>query len=239
MASRGELVYKRPSTKRLQGVIFDVDGTLVDSNDAHAQAWVEALAESGRHVPFDRVRPLIGMGVDKLLLAAAGVDGHGAEGRTIAARRGDIFRSRYVPELEAFEGARQLLETLRARGLRLAVASSAEAQELKPLLHIAGAEDLIDGKTSRDDAPRSKPDPDIVAMALSRIGCDPDEAVMVGDTPYDVEAARKAGASCIAFRCGGWGDEDLAGAVAVYDGPLDLLDRLEASPLAGEGVSTR
>jgi HAD superfamily hydrolase (TIGR01509 family) len=216
----------------LRGVIFDVDGTLVDSNDAHAQSWVEALDESGRHVPFERVRPLIGMGADKLLPAVAGIRADSPEGRTIAGRRGDIFRARYLPGLEAFEGAPQLIRALKQRGLQLAVASSAEKQELVPLLQIAGADGFFETRASGDDAAESKPDPDVVTVALRRLGCSPREAVMIGDTPYDVEAARSAGTGCIGFRCGGWGDEDLAGAIAVYDGPLDLLDRLEASPLA-------
>jgi HAD superfamily hydrolase (TIGR01509 family) len=219
------------SRPRLQGVVFDVDGTLVDSNDAHAHAWVEALAESGRSVPFDRVRALIGMGGDKLLPAAGELSAESAEGKAIAERRGEIFRARYLPRLHAFEGARALLLALKERGLRLAVASSADEKDLAPLLEIAGASDLLEARTSGDDAERSKPDPDIVAAALQRLGCTAGEAVMVGDTPYDVEASRATGLACIGFRCGGWSDDDLAGAIAVYDGPADLLRRLPDSLL--------
>jgi HAD superfamily hydrolase (TIGR01509 family) len=215
----------------LRGVIFDVDGTLVDSNDAHARAWVQALQEAGRNVSFAEVRPLIGMGGDKLLPAAAGVGAEDVEGKSIARRRGEIFRTQLLPRLTAFEGAAELLRLLKARGFELAVASSAAKQELTPLLRLADAEHLIDERASGDDAEESKPDPDIVRVALVRLGCEPQQAVMVGDTPYDVEAARRAGVSCIAFRCGGWSDADLTGAVAVYDGPLDLLERLDASPL--------
>jgi HAD superfamily hydrolase (TIGR01509 family) len=220
---------------RWQGVIFDVDGTLVDSNDAHAQAWVEALEDAGRAVPFERIRPLIGMGGDKLLPAAASLSADSPEGKAIAERRGTIFRTRYLSGIEAFAGARELLHALKARGFRLAVASSAQPEELQPLLRIAGVTSLIEEQASGDDAESSKPDPDIVAVALRRLDCSPDEAVMIGDTPYDVEAARLAGVKCIGFRCGGWGDEDLAGAIAVYDGPLELLDALDTSPLALEG----
>jgi HAD superfamily hydrolase (TIGR01509 family) len=215
-----------------RGVILDVDGTLVDSNDAHARAWVDALAERGHPTSFGRVRPLIGMGGDKLLPAAAGLDADGAEGEAVARRRGAIFRERYLPQVRAFAGARALVAGLKARGLRLAVASSAEERDLRPLLEAAGATDLIDVRTSADDAPRSKPDPDIVAAALRKLGCDPRDVIMVGDTPYDVEAAQGAGLDCVAFRCGGWTDEDLVGAVAVYDGPQDLLLQLDRSPLA-------
>jgi HAD superfamily hydrolase (TIGR01509 family) len=215
----------------LRGVIFDVDGTLVDSNDAHARAWVEALEESGRTVPFDRVRALIGMGGDKLLPAAASVSADSAEGEAVSRRRGAIFRERYLPHLRAFDGARALVEDLKSRGLRIGVASSAEERDLRPLLEIAGAADLLDARTSGDDAARSKPDPDIVAAALARLGCAAGEAIMVGDTPYDVEAALGAGLDCIGLRCGGWSDQGLALAVAVYDGPRDLLRRVESSPI--------
>lgn len=214
-----------------RGAIFDVDGTLVDSNDAHARAWVDALTEAGHDVPFERVRPLIGMGGDKLLPAASGIDPDGAAGRSVARRRGAIFRERYLPHLRAFDGARALLAALRERGLLLGVASSAEESDLRPLLAVAGAGDLLDARTSSDDAERSKPDPDIVTAALRKLGLAGREAVMVGDTPYDVAAAARAGLRCVGFRCGGWSDRDLHGAVALYDGPLDLLDDLDSSPL--------
>jgi len=172
------------------------------------------------------------MGADKLLPAAAGLDAESPEGKRIAKRRGEIFRARSLPELRALDGSRDLLLRLKARGLRLVVASSAAEEELTPLLRIAGADDLVDRKTSGDDVERSKPDPDIVAAALRHLGSSPDQAVMIGDTPYDVEAARAAGVSCIAFRSGGWSDADLAGAIAIYDGPRALLQELDASPLA-------
>ncbi len=217
---------------RLRGVIFDVDGTLVNSNDAHARAWVEALEESGRRVPYERVRPLIGMGGDKLLRAAApDVPPDSAAGKAINARRAEIFRSRFLPTIAAFDGARELLERLASGGLRLAVASSAERQELLPLLRLVGGEDLIEEKVSGDEARESKPAPDVVGAALRKLNCQATEAVMVGDTPYDVEAARAAGCACVAFRCGGWEDAKLAGAAAIYDGPADLLENLGTSPL--------
>lgn len=214
-----------------RAVIFDVDGTLVDSNDAHARAWVDALAEAGHETAFERVRPLIGMGGDKLLPAAAGLAADGDEGEAVARRRGAIFREHYLPHVRAFAGARALVARLKERGLRLAVASAAEERDLRPLLAVAGAEDLIDVRTSADDAARSKPDPDIVAAALRRLGHAARDAVMVGDTPYDVEAARRVAVDCVALRCGGWSDRDLAGAVAVYDDPQDLLRQLDRSPL--------
>jgi phosphoglycolate phosphatase-like HAD superfamily hydrolase len=121
---------------------------------------------------------------------------------------------------------------LKTRGLTSVAASSAKRDELERLLAIAGAASLLDEKTSSDDAEESKPDPDILHAALKRAKAQASEAVMIGDTPYDMEAAGRAGVAAIGFRCGGWRDEDLRGAIAIYDGPWDLLARLDDSPLA-------
>jgi len=213
-----------------RAVIFDVDGTLVDSNDAHAHAWVQALAERGRRVDFSRVRPLIGMGADKLLPRVAGLAADSPEGHAIADRRREVFLREWMPRLQPTRGARELLEWLRDDRLTLYVASSADADELQPLLRVAGAEKLMESATSSDDAERSKPDPDIVKAALDRTGCAAGDVIMIGDTPYDVEAALRAGIAIIALRSGGWSDEDLDGAAAVYDDPADLLNNYNVSP---------
>jgi HAD superfamily hydrolase (TIGR01509 family) len=217
---------------RLKAVILDVDGTLIDSNDAHAHAWVDAGAEFGHEIAFGEVRRLIGMGGDKVLPAVTGLEEESEEGERIKERRGEIFRSRYLAQLQAFPRARELLERFRADGLALVVASSASKDDLGKLLKQAGIADLIEAKADSDDAEESKPDPDIVRAALDGAGCAPGEAVMLGDTPYDVEASRRAGVPCVALRCGGWGDADLADAVAIYDDPADLLARYDQSPFA-------
>lgn len=218
----------------IRGVILDVDGTLVDSNDAHAWAWRLALLEAGFNVPFERIRPLIGKGGDKLLPEVSGLSEDTPEGERVSKRRGEIFQRDYLPRVAAFPRTRELLQRMRGDGLKLVVASSAKEDELRPLLEIAGAADLIEHATSTDDAEESKPDPDIVKAALAASGLTPAEVLMLGDTPYDVEAAGRAGIRTIALRCGGWREEDLAGAgaLAVYDDPADLLARYEASPLA-------
>ena len=213
-----------------RAVIFDIDGTLVDSNDAHAQAWVEALSEHGRHVEFTRVRPLIGMGGDKLLPDVTGLSVDSPEGAAISARRGEIFLQRFLPRLQPTRDARELLHALRDDNLKLYVASSAKKQELEPLLRVAGADQFMEATTSSDDADRSKPDPDIVAAALKESGRAKHEAIMIGDTPYDVEAALRAGINIIALRSGGWPDRNLEGALAVYDDPADLLNHYDLSP---------
>lgn len=216
--------------KRVRGVILDVDGTLVDSNDAHAHAWVDALAEHGINVEFERVRPLIGMGGDKLLPEVSGIEEETPEGKRISKRRSEIFKERYLPKLKAFPSAKELLQRMRDEGLKLVVASSAKEDELNPLLKIAGASGLVEEKTSSDDAENSKPDPDIVKAALESSGLAPGEVLMLGDTPYDIESASRARVRVVAVRCGGWKDADLSGAIAVYDGPADLLAQYESSP---------
>jgi HAD superfamily hydrolase (TIGR01509 family) len=218
--------------RTIEGVILDVDGTLVDSNDAHARAWVEALAESGRHLPFERVRRLIGMGSDKLVPELTGLDPDSKDGKRLIERRKEIFDQRFVPGLTAFPGVRPLLEMMRAKGLALSVASSATKDDLKRLLGIADAGDLIEEQVSSDDAEQSKPDPDIVQAALKSLRLPADRVLMLGDTPYDVAAARRAGVGIVALLCGGWKAEDLSGALAIYRDPADLLASFAASPFS-------
>ena len=216
----------------IHAVIFDVDGTLVDSNDAQARSWVDALKEFGYSVPYEKVRPLIGMGGDKVLPETIGVQKDSEKGKQISKRRSEIFKEKYLPNVKPFPDAQKLLDRMRKQGLKLAIATSAQPDELRPLLQIVGAADLIEDKTSARDVESSKPDPDVMQVALKRVGYPPNEVVMIGDTPYDIEAARKAGVGTIAFRCGGWSDSDLAGAIAIYNDPADLLAHYDSSPLA-------
>jgi len=226
-------------------VLLDIDGTLIASNDAHARAWVASLAEFGYVVSFERVRPLIGMGGDKLLPELVGLDPESTEAQRMSEFRGELFRSRELPHLEATPGARDLLLRFRADGYGLSVATSASATDVQATLEQAGVADLIETATSSDDAERSKPDPDIVRAALRRSRRPASHAVMLGDTPYDVEAATRARVRIVALRCGGWwSDEALGGAVAIYDDPAALLARYDDS-IFGKGagqqaaVSTR
>jgi len=223
---------------RLRGVLLDLDGTLVDSNDAHVRAWVDALAEHGRRVSAQRVRELIGTGGDQLLPELAGVAADSAEGRDIDRRRRAIFAQRYLPFVRPCTGARALLERLRQDQLMVVVASSADRRDLTPLLQRAGVVDLVDGVTSSEDADHSKPDPDILAAALARAHLAAADVVMIGDTPYDVEAAQRCGIPIIALRCGGWSDRDLAGAAAIYNDPAALLEGYRTSPLGAARPST-
>jgi phosphoglycolate phosphatase-like HAD superfamily hydrolase len=213
-------------------VLFDIDGTLVDSNDAHAHAWVKAFAEAGIDVEFQKVRCAIGMGGDKLMPGVAGIQADSLLGQRISQRRSEIFKADYLPQLRPFRDAGALVSAIRTRGVDTVAASSAKRDELDALLKIAGALSLVGDAASGDDAEESKPEPDIIHAALKKIGARASDALMIGDTPYDIEAASRAGVRTIAFRCGGWNDATLEGAVAIYDGPWDLLAQLDASPIA-------
>lgn len=217
---------------RIRAVMFDVDGTLLDSNDAHAHAWLDALRGHGVDVPLDLVRSKIGMGGDKLLMEVAGIDHESTQGKVISERRIAVFKQLYLPDLGPVPGGRALVERLRTRGLRRAVVSSASAAELADLLRVAAVATLFDVEITADDADRSKPDPDVVAVALAKLDVGPRETVLLGDTPYDIASAARAGVSTIAFRSGGWKDRDLEGAIAIYDHPQELLSRFDQSPLA-------
>lgn len=218
-----------------RAVILDIDGTLVDSNDAHAQAWVDALGEAGFDVPFERVRPLIGMGGDKLLPVLIDRTDEAGIGKRIAERRSELFAERYLPRLRAFPGARALLERLRHEGVRRVVASSAKQRELGALLDVAGVADLVEHATGGDEVDASKPDPDAIEAALGHLGLAGRDCLMVGDTPYDIEAATRAGVRTIAVRSGGWPDAALAEALVIYDDVGELLRRFEESPFRPAG----
>jgi len=216
---------------RIDAVLLDIDGTLVDSNDAHARAWTDTLAQFGHDVPFARVRALIGEGGDKLLIQVAGIDKDSPEGRHIEKVRGDRFLCGYLPHLKPLPMARELLARMREDGFTLVAATSAKKSEMDALLEICGANDLVHAATSSDDADRSKPDPDIIQAALVKAKATPTTALMLGDTPYDIDAAGRAGVDALAVRSGGWGTEALDGAIAIYDDVADLLARYTDSPL--------
>jgi HAD superfamily hydrolase (TIGR01509 family) len=215
----------------LRGVLLDIDGTLLDSNDAHAAAWVDALREHGVATESARVRRLIGMGADNLL-PSFDIDKSSARGRSLSERHRALFKRDWLPKLRPFPGARALVKRMKDAGLARIVATSADGDEVNALLRAAHIDDLIEKATTSSDAPSSKPEPDIVLAAVKRAKLDARELVMIGDTPYDVAAARGASVRIIAMRSGGWGDADLAGAIRVYEGPADLLARWDASPLA-------
>lgn len=216
----------------LQGVLLDIDGTLILSNDIHAQAWVEAFAAFDYEVPFDRVRPLIGMGGDRIIPKfAPGLNDEEGKGKTIADYRKSLLKNKFASQIVPAHGARELVLKMLDAGLKLTIASSANPEELGLLLKAAQVDDLLHEATTSGDADTSKPAPDIVQAALDKNQLAPDQVVMLGDTPYDIESAGKAGVQVIAVRCGGFSDEQLKGAIAIYNDPADLLEQYDQSPL--------
>ncbi len=219
-----------------ESVIFDADGTLIDSVDLHANAWVDAFRDYGHFVPFEAVRMQIGKGGDQLMpvfLSARELEQYGTD---LESHRGGILKERYMPLMTAFPAVRELFQRLIADGRHLALASSAKEDELSQYKKIANIFDLIDVETSSDDAERSKPCPDIFQAALARLpNSDPTLAVVVGDTPYDAEAAARTGLRTIGLLSGGWSEQDLRryGCIAVYRDAAHLLANYEQSPLCG------
>lgn len=204
-------------------VLLDVDGTLVDSNDAHAHAWLETLAKFDHEVSFTRIRSLIGMGGDRLVETITGIPLDAKRNKKIADARSEIFRERWLKTVKPLRGARDLILRLRREGYQYALASAARTEELEPLLEIADIADLTETRTTSSDVEASKPAPDTIEAALDKILMfERSRTVMVGDTPYDARAARDASVAFIGVTSGGWPAEALAGAVAVYDGPASI-----------------
>jgi HAD superfamily hydrolase (TIGR01549 family) len=222
-------------TSVLKAVIFDVDGTLIDSVDLHARAWQEAFAHFGKQFDFERVRYQIGKGGDQLMPVFLSEDELEEFGEELEEYRGELFQRKYLPQVKGFPAVRELFQRVKDEGLQIALASSAKEDELKSYKKIANIEDLVEEETSSDDAEKSKPHPDIFEAALSRLGdMHPSKAVVIGDTPYDAEAAGKAGLQTIGFLSGGFPEEDLraAGCARIYRDPADLLANFDTSPLA-------
>jgi HAD superfamily hydrolase (TIGR01549 family) len=216
-----------------KAAVFDIDGTLVDSVDLHASAWQEAFARFGHEVTFEQARRQIGKGGDQLLpvfLTAAQQQDYG---NALEEWRGERFKSKYLPMVRPFSAVPELLRRVRDAGLKVAVASSAKEDELKIYLDIAGIAKLVDESTSSADAEKSKPAPDIFEAALKKLGIAAADAVAIGDTPYDAQAACKTGMRAIGMLCGGFTEAGLraSGCVAVYPGPGALLACFDASPL--------
>jgi len=221
----------------LRGVLFDIDGTLVDSNAAHASSWADTLREAGYDVPFDVLWPMIGMGGDKLLPAACGIEIDSDAGKALSKRRWEIFQRDHLEKLRPTPGARDLVQRMKDDGLELIVASSASGDELGALMKAAEVADLFEKTTSSSDAEESKPDPDIVQAAVKKSGMKPEELIMLGDTPYDVEAAIGAHVKLVGVLCGGWTAIELSGATAIYSDPADVLRWYDASPFAVKAIA--
>jgi HAD superfamily hydrolase (TIGR01509 family) len=212
-------------------VIFDVDGTLIDTVDLHAAAWQQAFRKFGAELDYDAIRGQIGKGGDNLipdLLPKELVERCREE---IEEYRSGLFQRDYLPRAAPFPGVRALFERLVTDGRKVVLASSAKQAELEYHRNLIGASDLVHAATSTDDVEDSKPCPDIFEAALGKVKpLGPSDVVVIGDSPWDVKAAAKLGIRAIGVRCGGFAEKELleAGAAAIYDSPQDLIDRYES-----------
>ena len=218
-----------------KAVIFDVDGTLVDSVDLHAQSWQEAFSDFGHAIDFDAIRSQIGKGGDQLLPVFLSEDVLERQGADLEKHRSKIFKDKYLSRIKGFPAVRELFQRLIRDGKKLALASSAKEDELNTYKQIARIDDLVHTNTSSDDAEKSKPYPDIFEAALRQLpGINPADVLVIGDTPYDAEAAAKAGIKTVGLLSGGFPEQNLrrAGCIAIYRDTSDLLANYDTSPLA-------
>jgi HAD superfamily hydrolase (TIGR01509 family) len=210
--------------------ILDIDGTLVDTNYHHAVAWYRALRQYGHTAPLYQIHRLIGMGGDQFVKSIASEEfdeEHGDEARTAE----KILYMELIDEVAPLEGARRLIETLKDRGHAVVLASSAKANEVDHYLDLLDVRELVDGWTTSADVEATKPEPDLVAAAVEKAGGG--DAVMVGDSIWDCEAAKRAGVPTLAVLTGGFSREELieAGATEVFETMPELIDALDRTPL--------
>ncbi len=217
----------------VKAILCDVDGTLVESNWLHAEAWQVALGAVGVHVELEAVRRQIGKGGDELVPVFVPWWKQKHVQEPMERLRKHVFEHDYLPRVKPFPKVRELLLRLQQAGIRLSLASSASEEDLKTYKKIANIDDLIEEESSKDDVKQSKPHPDIFEATLKRLGLKPEEVLALGDTPYDAEAAGKAGIWTIGVETGGWTREELlsAGCVEVYKDVAALLDGFEQSAL--------
>ncbi len=219
----------------MKAAIFDIDGTLVDSVDLHARAWQEAFQHFGHEFTFDQIRGQIGKGGDQLLPVFLSKDEVKSRGEEIQKYRGELFMREYMSQVKPFPDVRALFERILGQGWKIALASSAKEKEVqiyKDLVHVS---DLLDSEASAEDAHKSKPHPDIFLAAVKHLkDVSPEDCVAVGDTPYDAEAALKAGMTVVGVLSGGFPEAQLreAGCREIYEGPADLLRRYDTSLFA-------
>jgi HAD superfamily hydrolase (TIGR01549 family) len=215
-------------------VIFDMDGTIIDSVDLHARAWEAAFANYGKKISYSEIRGQIGKGGDQLMPVFLSKKELHQFGKELDKFRADLFKSEYLPYVKPFPKVRDLFERIREDRKRIVLASSAKEDELESYKKIAHIEDLTEGDTSSEDADRSKPHPDIFEAALDKVGdIARDRVIVIGDTIYDAEAAAKARVKSVGLTCGGSTEEQLrqAGCIGIYRDPADLLAGYLTSPL--------
>ena len=219
-----------PPLVKLKAIIFDVDGTLVDSNDAHVQCWVEAFAHFGKTVEDRTVREHVGKGGDLLVPDLLNAREMRAFGEPVKEYRAQLYKEKYLHEVKPFPRIRELFEALRGRGIKLALASSSGKDEVKYHTQLLGVGDLLEGSTSKQDAEFSKPSPEIFRAALDLIGTRTNNTLTVGDTPYDILASHRASLTCAAVLSGGFAREALTKAEFLFEDVEELereIDRVD------------
>lgn len=216
----------------IKAVLCDLDGTLLDTNSFHAEAWQKTLAQFGYNVSFEDLVKQVGKGADNLLPLFVPKDELERISDKLEQTHANIYHREYLDRVVPFTDARKLLERMRQHGLRIAVATSSGKGDLEVLKTIVKIHDLVEEDTTASDADKSKPAPDIFEAALKSLGIAPDEALALGDTPWDVEAAARAGVKTVAVMSGGWSREELqkAGALAVYVDAAELVRKFDDSP---------
>ena len=215
----------------IESILFDIDGTLVDSNNFHLLAWAEALHAAGHDFRLQQIHDQIGQGADNFVPALI-PRASDAEAERLGSEQVRLFKQHYAHRLKPFPGAHDLIARCKAEGYRVALATSASAEMLDHHLDLLDVLDLVDVCTTADDVAASKPSPDIFTTALEKLATKPDEALVIGDTPFDIAAARKAGIATIAVRSGLFPDDQLSAALAIYDDVAALLARFDESPLS-------
>lgn len=217
-----------------KAVLCDLDGTLLDSNHFHAEAWRRTFENFGFQVSFEEMVKQIGKGGDKVISTVVPEDRVKDLEDDLTNFRKDLFHREYMDRIVPFSDAKNLLERMRQGGLRISVASSTNKEDLHAFLMLLRIHALVEEHTTADDAEQTKPAPDIFQAALKKLAIAAEDALALGDTPWDVEAAGKAGIKTVALTCGGWTEQELkdAGAIAVFRDPADLLRRFEESPFA-------
>lgn len=225
-----------PTLTMIKAIIFDLDGTLVDSNELHVRSWQETFRHFGKEIPTEALRREIGKGPDQYLPVFLDEEELDMRGKEIEEFRSDLYKEKYLPEVEGFPQVRELFERIKSDKKRIVLASSGGGEEMRLYKKLTDIEDLVDDEISGDDIEKTKPCPDIFEAALERLdGCSTGEVTVIGDTPYDAQAAAKIHIATIGMLCGGFDEETLreSGATAIYRDPADLLTQYDDSPIVG------
>ncbi len=219
---------------KIRGVIVDLDGTLIDSRRAHALAWKKTLDEEGVRNTLEEIEKCMGCDVNQLLAQLAGVEARSKRGQRLTKRKSDVLESEFMSRIKPSPFSKDLLARLKAEGLRFTLMSSANSCELNTFLNILDCSELLETQGKCEFRPASMSP---IEAAMANLSMNAEEIILIGNTPYDIQAALSHGVKAVAFRSGGWSDQDLAGALAIYDDISGLLKKFEQSPFSKKAIS--